>query len=104
VHFRSYSHSRPGRAPEHFAAKVYDQVVAIDPVNMTVTINMINGFSFERPVWYISMDASSALAAAIEHNTLAPLMSKLPLGHDDSFASPIERIFLLEVFAPRSDL
>jgi Sigma-70, region 4 len=56
-------------------SKVHDQVVAIDPVNMTVTINLINGFSFGRPVWYISMDASSALPAAIEHNTLAPLMA-----------------------------
>lgn len=75
-------------------SKVHDQVVAIDPVNMTVTINLINGFSFGRPVWYLSMDASSALPAAIEHNTLAPLMGELPLGHDDSFASPIERIFI----------
>jgi hypothetical protein len=25
-------------------SKVHDQVVAIDPVNMTVTINLINGF------------------------------------------------------------
>jgi hypothetical protein len=75
-------------------SKVHDQVVAIDPVNMTVTINLINGFSFGRPVWYISMDASIPLAAAIEHNTFAPLMSQLLLGHDDSFASPVERIFI----------
>ena len=75
-------------------SKVHDQVVAIDPVNMTVTINLINGFSFGRPVWYISMDASIPLAAAIEHNTYAPLMSQLLLGHDDSFASPAERIFI----------
>lgn len=27
-------------------SKVHDQVVAIDPVNMTVTLNLINGFSF----------------------------------------------------------
>ena len=74
--------------------KVHDQVVAIDPVNMTVTLNLINGFSFGRPVWYISMDASNTLAAAIEHNTYAPLMDKLLLGDDDSFASPIERIFI----------
>src|SRR5258706_9044107 len=26
--------------------RVHDQVMAIDPVNMTVTINLINGFSF----------------------------------------------------------
>jgi hypothetical protein len=75
-------------------SKVNDQVVAIDPYNMTVTLNLINGFSFGRPVWYLSMDASIPLAAAIEHNTYAPLMSQLVLGHDDSFASPIERIFI----------
>jgi len=74
--------------------KVHDQVVAIDPVNMTVTLNLINGFSFGRPVWYLSMDTSNALGAAIEHNTLAPLMQNLLLGHDDSFASPVERIFI----------
>jgi hypothetical protein len=75
-------------------SKVHDQVVAIDPVNMTVTLNLINGFSFGRPVWYISMDASIPLAAAVEHNTYAPLMDNLLLGTDDSFASPIERIFI----------
>jgi hypothetical protein len=73
---------------------VHDQVIAIDPINMTVTLNLINGFSFGRPVWYISMDASIPLAAAIEHNTFAPLMANLPLGRDDSFSSPIERIFI----------
>ena len=75
-------------------SKVHDQVLAIDPVNMTVTLNLINGFSFGRPVWYISMDATIPLAAAIEHNTYAPLMAKLHLGDDDSFNSPIERIFI----------
>jgi hypothetical protein len=74
--------------------KVHDQVVAIDPINMTVTLNLINGFSFGRPVWYLSMDASNTLAATIEHNTYAPLMDKLLLGDDDSFGSPIERIFI----------
>jgi hypothetical protein len=75
-------------------SKVHDEVVAIDPVNMTATIQLINGFSFGRPVWYISMDTSIPLGAAIEHNTYAPLMQKLHLGGDDSFSSPIERIFI----------
>ena len=75
-------------------SKVHDQVLAIDPINMTVTLNLINGFSFGRPVWYISMDASIPLAASIEHNTYAPLMANLHLGDDDSFNSPIERIFI----------
>jgi len=68
--------------------------VAIDPINMTVTLNVINGFSFGRPVWYLSTEASIPLAAAIEHNTFAPLMQNIVLGRDDSFTSPIERIFI----------
>jgi len=75
-------------------SKVHDEVLAIDPINMTVTLNLINGFSFGRSVWYLSMDASSTLAAAIEHNTYAPLMQQLHLGDDDSFSSAIERIFI----------
>jgi hypothetical protein len=75
-------------------SKVHDEVVAIDPANQTVTINLINGFSFGRPVWYISMDTSIPLGAAIEHNTFAPLMQQLHLGGDDSFSSPVERIFI----------
>jgi hypothetical protein len=65
-----------------------------DPANMTVTVNVINGFSFGRPVWYLSMDTSAPLGAAIEHNTFAPLQATLPLGRDDTFSSPIERIFI----------
>jgi hypothetical protein len=34
------------------------------------------------------------MAAAIEHNTYAPLMGNLHLGDDDSFPSPVERIFI----------
>ena len=75
-------------------SKVNDQVLAINPFNMTVTLNLINGFSFGRPVWYLSTDASIALAAAIEHSTFAPLMQKIPLDHDDSFGSAVERIFI----------
>ena len=75
-------------------SKVHDQVLAIDPVNMTVTLNLINGFSFGKPVWYLSMDASIPLAAAIEHNTFAPLMANIRLGRDDSFSSAVERIFI----------
>jgi len=75
-------------------SKVHDQVVAIDPLNMTVTINLINGFSFGKPIWYMSMDTSIPLGAAIEHNTFAPLMAAIHLGGDDTFSSPIERIFI----------
>ena len=76
--------------------KVHDEVVAIDTVNMTVTLQLVNGFSFGRPVWYVSMDSSDPTVAAIEGATYAPLLGKLPTGGDDSFSSPIERIFIAE--------
>ena len=75
-------------------SKVHDQVLAIDPFNMTVTFQLINGFSFGHPLWYISTDSSTTLVAAIEGNTYAPLLDKLKTGNDDSFGSPIERIFI----------
>ena len=75
-------------------SKVHDQVLAIDPYNMTVTFQLINGFSFGHPLWYISTDSSTTLVAAIEGNTYAPLMAMLKTGDDDSFGSPIERIFI----------
>jgi hypothetical protein len=73
---------------------VHDQVRKIDPVAGTVTLNLVNGFSFGRPVLYISMDASIPLSATVEHATLAPLLANLPLGQDDSFSSAVERIFI----------
>ncbi len=74
--------------------KVHDEVVAIDPIKSTVTLQLVNGFSFGRPVWYLSMDASDPTVAAIEGATYAPLMQKLQSGGDDSFTSPVERIFI----------
>lgn len=75
-------------------SKVHDQVLAIDPYAMTITFQLINGFSFGHPLWYISTDSSTTLVAAIEGNTYAPLLDKLKTGDDDSFGSPIERIFI----------
>ncbi len=75
-------------------SKVHDQVLAIDPYNQTVTFQLVNGFSFGHPLWYISTDASTTLVAAIEGNTYAPLLDKLKTGDDDSFGSPVERIFI----------
>ncbi len=73
---------------------MHDQVLAIDPFGMTVTFQLINGFSFGHPLWYISTDSSTQLVAAIEGNTYAPLMQNLVTGEDDGFSSPVERIFI----------
>ncbi len=75
-------------------SKVHDQVLAIDTTAETVTLQLINGFSFGRPLWYISMDASTELVAGIEANTYAPRLQRLVTGKDDSFSSGVERIFI----------
>jgi hypothetical protein len=74
--------------------KVHDEVLAIDTVAGTVTLQMVNGFSFGRPLWYISTEASLPDVAAIEGATYAPLMQALSTGRDDSFSSPVERLFI----------
>lgn len=73
---------------------VHDEVVAIDTTRMTVTLNLINGFSFGRPVWYVSMDANDPTVAAIEGATFAPALRRIQVGNDDSFSSAVERIFI----------
>jgi len=73
---------------------VHDQVVAIDPANRTVTLSLINGFSFGKPVLYISTEASDPTVAAIEGNTFAPRMRRLEVGIDDIARSGVERIFI----------
>jgi hypothetical protein len=73
---------------------VHDEVRKIDPNQRTVTLNLVAGFSFGRPLLYVSMDASIPLSAAVEGATFAPLMANLPIGGDDSFASPVERLFI----------
>src|SRR5712664_1700589 len=73
---------------------VHDQVIAIDPANRTVTLSLINGFSFGKPVLYISTEASDPTVSAIEGNTFAPRMRKLEVGIDDISRSAVERIFI----------
>jgi hypothetical protein len=73
---------------------VHDQVVAIDPVHRTVTLSLINGFSFGKPVLYISTEASDPTVSAIEGNTFAPRMRRLEVGIDDIARSAVERIFI----------
>src|SRR5919107_6014081 len=59
----------------------------------TVTLKLTSGFSFARPVLYLSMDASGPLPAALEDVTSAPRLSSITTGHDDSAFSAVERLF-----------
>lgn len=73
---------------------VEDKVVSIDPMNMTVTLKLTQGFSFAKPVLYLSTDASDPLAATLEGATYAPALKDITIGRDDSAFSAIERIFV----------
>jgi hypothetical protein len=73
---------------------VHDKVVSICPDEGTVTIELTSGFSFARPVLYLSTEASVPLAAALERATLAPKLVNIETGRDDSAFSAVERIFV----------
>lgn len=73
---------------------VHDKVVAICPREGTVTLQLTSGLSFARPVLYLSTEASVELAATLEGATLAPGLTDITVGRDDSAFSPVERIFV----------
>src|SRR5919106_142387 len=74
-------------------SKVHDKVVAISTKEQTVTLSLTLGFTFGKPLLYLSLDASHELPAALEGVTLATALQDVAVGRDDSFASGIERLF-----------
>jgi len=72
---------------------VHDKVVKICPRDGTVTLALTEGFSFAKPVLYLSTEANHPLPAAMEGATYAPGLRDIPVGHDDSAFSPVERLF-----------
>jgi len=81
-----------GVPPEGYAF-VHDKVVRISPEDQTVTLSLTPGFSFAKPVLYLSLDANDGMAAALEGATLAPGLQDVPVGRDDSAFSSVERLF-----------
>lgn len=75
-------------------ALVHDHVVNICPDDMTVTMELVTGFSFARPVLYLSTEANDPVTAALEDATLAPALNDLAVGLDDGAFSALERIFI----------
>ncbi len=74
-------------------SKVHDKVVAICPDDGTITLELTSGFSFARPVLYLSTDSNNPVAAALEGVTLAPGLDSIQVGGDDSAFSAVERLF-----------
>ncbi len=73
---------------------VHDKVAAICPDERTVTLALTPGFSFGRPVLYLSLDANDPLASSLEAATYSPGLQDVAVGADDSAFSAVERIFL----------
>ena len=67
---------------------IHDHVVDIDLRRMRVELALVEGFARDKPVLYISTDASDPVAAALESSTYAPAMNAAPgLGNDGSDSS-----------------
>jgi len=73
---------------------VHDKVVSISASEGTVTLRLTSGFSFSKPVLYLSFDSNDPVAATLEESTLAPGLEDLGVGRDDSAFSAVERIFI----------
>jgi hypothetical protein len=72
---------------------VHDKVLRICPAEGTVTLALTAGFSFAKPVLYLSTEADDPLPAAMEGATFAPGLQDISVGRDDSAFSAVERIF-----------
>jgi len=73
---------------------VHDKVLKICPRAKTVTMQLTTGFSFAKPVLYLSTDTSTPLTATAEGATYAPGLEDIQGSGDDSLFSPVERIFV----------
>ena len=76
---------------------VHDKVISICPEGNggTVTLALTPGFSFAKPVLYLSFEANNALPAAMESATFAPALGDIAIGRDDSAFSGVERLFAI---------
>ncbi len=73
---------------------IHDKVLSICPADMTVTLQLVPGFSFARPIMYVSFDASDPVAAVLEKSTYAPALANIRVGFDDGAFSAVERLFV----------
>ena len=72
-------------------------MVAICPRDGTVTLSMTLGYTFSKPIFYLSTEANDPLVAALEGAIHAPALSDLPFALED--AAPGESAERIYVFA-----
>jgi hypothetical protein len=74
---------------------VHDKVVAICPRDGTVTLDLTIGFTFSKPILYLSTEANDPVVATLETATYAPAMEDLPFAHEDALpGEAAERIYV----------
>ena len=69
-------------------SKVHDKVAAICPRDETVTLKLTLGYTFDKPIQYLSTEANNPLVATLENAIYAPALQDLPFALED--ASPGE--------------
>jgi hypothetical protein len=81
--------------PDH--KLLHDKVVAICPRDGTVTLALTIGFTFSKPILYLSTEANDPMVATLEGATYAKALEDLPFALED--ASPGESAERIYVFA-----
>jgi hypothetical protein len=76
---------------------VHDKVMRICPRDGTVTLAMTIGYTFGKPILYLSTEANHPLIATLEGAIHAPAMEDLPFAQED--AAPGESAERIYVFA-----
>lgn len=93
MELNAYCDGIPETEKEEAYKFLHSKVVKICPRDFSVTLTATPGFSFAKPVLYLSLDANVEMAAAMEDATYAPRLANMKVGDDDSAFSAVERIF-----------
>ena len=65
-------------------SKVEDKVVKICPRDGTVTLRLTLGYTFGKPIFYLSTEANDAGLAALEGATYTPALNDVPFALEDA--------------------
>lgn len=77
-------------------SKVHDKVVSICPRDGWVTMQLTTGYTFSKPILYLSTDANDEVIATLEKATYSEAMKDLPFAHEDADpGEAAERIYAI---------
>jgi len=82
-------------------SKVHDKVVAICPRDETVTLSLTLGFTFDKPIFYLSTEANDPLVASLETATYSPALKEVPFALEDASPGESAERIVVVVNGPR---